>query len=874
MNQPPAPLPTSLENLLIHADWVRALARSLVRDPATADDVAQEVWRAALERPPAHDSNPRGWLASVARNAARALKRGDRRRDDRERKSARSEALPSTARLVEEASLSRELAAVVIQLDEPYRTTLLLRWYREMDADAIAKAQGLSRETVRTRLRRGLEMLREKLDASHGGREAWLTAFAPLVRVEITPAVAAASAIGATWMWTLAAASIVAITWFAWPADAGDADKIASYSTDKYGNAYAVHESGKTEPWSPKMDVEPRETSRSVVTPQKTAASSSPVATRTIEARVVDAEKHAIAGFAVDWRMIDEPHWEGDTLHTRAVAIEFPKGLRERMREPHPEDAMDPAEWNDQPFVWEMLTRGEVGRVHAISDANGRIHAEVPVEGYERVVTEPRRVIVAVIESESNAIETWVVAPTVKLAGIVVDESGAPIASVGLSVGPVWDFVELFRDIDPKSIRMAGSAMAQTDANGKFEFEQAVYGLHSAIELFVHGKEPQVVTTPDHDDLSMRIVVKDKAPTQSPHVSGIVVDSAGNPVSGAWVQLGQDAASSDATGRFDIEVSNCSDGTPLTAVVKGQQAAIQLDFGRARMKSVENVVLRMGGPTLSITGRVLDVDGSPIAACNLRLVDGTQAGTSDRMIEDLSANETQARRVTSADGTFDLGGLSDREYTLLAWHDERGYIARLEHVAAGSKDVVLHRAASDFIASVSGRLVDSSGEAVEGAKIGIALPIVLGPNWVTHRISGETRSAAGGAFTLHDVPREGMKLWVRGEGLDEGTLAMPDLRAAPITVVVAIKVRAQLSVSDPSIERVRFEDREGAVVDIDVFHLRTISTSDFVARENGSFPNFDVSDQAVTAVLMHGDGTIARRAPISVRRAKLLALDL
>ena len=42
------------------------LARELVRDAASADDVLQETWLAALERPPRGGANVRGWLARAA----------------------------------------------------------------------------------------------------------------------------------------------------------------------------------------------------------------------------------------------------------------------------------------------------------------------------------------------------------------------------------------------------------------------------------------------------------------------------------------------------------------------------------------------------------------------------------------------------------------------------------------------------------------------------------------------------------------------------------------------------------------------------------------------------------------------------------------
>src|SRR5689334_2218699 len=75
----------SPEYLAAQMGWVRSLARSLVRDPSEADDVSQEVWLAAAERPPRSAANPRGWLATVTRHIAQARGRAEARRRRRER---------------------------------------------------------------------------------------------------------------------------------------------------------------------------------------------------------------------------------------------------------------------------------------------------------------------------------------------------------------------------------------------------------------------------------------------------------------------------------------------------------------------------------------------------------------------------------------------------------------------------------------------------------------------------------------------------------------------------------------------------------------------------------------------------------------------
>ena len=63
-------VPSDLEHLLTHSDWLTRLARRLVADSATADDLVQETWVAALRRPPDPDRPARPWLSSVVRRLA------------------------------------------------------------------------------------------------------------------------------------------------------------------------------------------------------------------------------------------------------------------------------------------------------------------------------------------------------------------------------------------------------------------------------------------------------------------------------------------------------------------------------------------------------------------------------------------------------------------------------------------------------------------------------------------------------------------------------------------------------------------------------------------------------------------------------------
>jgi RNA polymerase sigma-70 factor (ECF subfamily) len=207
----------SPEQLLAHAPFVRALARALVRDDAAADDLAQASMLAALQHPPRRGS-VRAWLVGVVRNLARQTRRGDERRLAREAALA-FEVLPAAAtphEAAERLELFGRLVAAVQRLDEPCRATIVRRFFDGATAQEIANEQGIPAETVRTRIKRGLERLRSDLDALSGGRAAWSALLAPWVAL---PVRAAATA---TKLLIAAAALIVTTTVVLWPAPHGD----------------------------------------------------------------------------------------------------------------------------------------------------------------------------------------------------------------------------------------------------------------------------------------------------------------------------------------------------------------------------------------------------------------------------------------------------------------------------------------------------------------------------------------------------------------------------------------------------------------------------------------------------------------------------
>ncbi|HTF88858.1 MAG TPA: sigma-70 family RNA polymerase sigma factor [Planctomycetota bacterium] len=173
---------TGVEAWIEHADWVRGLARALVRDEHEAEDLAQEAWLATLEGGPSRPPASKAWFAGVLRNLARARLRGSKRREAREQDAARRELTAPDDSPLERLEIHERLVAAVRGLDEPCRSAILLRYFDGLTPGEIAERTRAPLRTVHTRLQRGLERLRERLDRDHDGdRGAWLAALAPLL---------------------------------------------------------------------------------------------------------------------------------------------------------------------------------------------------------------------------------------------------------------------------------------------------------------------------------------------------------------------------------------------------------------------------------------------------------------------------------------------------------------------------------------------------------------------------------------------------------------------------------------------------------------------------------------------------------------------
>lgn len=285
------------DELIEHTDWLTQLARALVGD-AAADDVVQETYEIALTQPPKKPGALRPWLGGVARNLARMTTRGRVRRERREDAVSLDPAeVPTPAQLVERAQANQQVARIVLELPEPLRATLLLRFFEGMSAADIARVQGVPAATVRGRIKDALDHVRATLDDHHGDRKRWLALIAPLPLATAAGDAASAAVTGGLVVKAgkIVAALIIVIAavlgtrWLGWWGGGGAKDE---------GKGSAVVDTGSNKP----VIVTPTNTVASRGAPmreQLPVFDDDPKGTLRLEGQVIDDKDQPVAGAQV-----------------------------------------------------------------------------------------------------------------------------------------------------------------------------------------------------------------------------------------------------------------------------------------------------------------------------------------------------------------------------------------------------------------------------------------------------------------------------------------------------------------------------------------------------------------------------------------------
>lgn len=562
------------EDLLSHMSWARALARQLVRDDATADDVVQDSMAAALQSPPAADRPLRPWLARVVGNAARQRARGEGRRGVREREAAREEGLPSAAQLTERAEAQRLLIDALLALDEASREVVLLRYYEDLSSAEIARRTGEPAATVRSRLKRALDRLKDTLDERvEGGRGAWRTALAPLALPRLAGPAKVATGAG---LWAVFAKGALLV---------GAASLVAVLLAAMLGGGLGslLHvpvEDVEFVPLAERPEVEP------------------------MRPEAVLVERVEAADVGVDSPPAARPSRYGQVL------LRFVE--------------------EDGTPVAGVVARGGRDSV-AVSDAAGRVEVDVwfgSPRSRARVEVSCPGYAADVVELAGAAGVTTdggdhVLCRGGALSGIVVDEAGAPLAGMVISVDG-----ELRHESSARGLRMyattsLGAADAVSGADGRFRLPGVLAGevrvdVKSEDDLR-EGRSGRVEIRAGEE--STGLVLTAAVIDAERRIEGIVLDAGGEPVprarlSSQWSTLfmgGSSSTLADEQGRFRLLVASGA-RADLEATTLG------FDGGMARIEGVRggthDVVLRLAdGPALNVVVRA--ANGRPVPSARV-----------------------------------------------------------------------------------------------------------------------------------------------------------------------------------------------------------------------------------------------------------------
>jgi RNA polymerase sigma-70 factor (ECF subfamily) len=678
--------------LLAHAGWMRALAFSLLGDPGAADDVVQDATVAALLHAPARRDDLEPWLSRVVRNFAWRRRRGEARRSDREARAQSPNPEPTPADTLERLDLQRLLVEAVRAIDEPLRTTLVLRYFEGKSSAEIAREQGVPAGTVRWRLKRGLDELRERLDGRFGSRASWAVLVAPFARPVPAPpgaGVAASSskiltgvlAMNAAQVGLTAAALVVVggIAWWSFGDRSGASEAAAGAA------AATVASDADALALDPTRAVAREAVSGADAGSTDAGASGTPATTPAAE----ETKKEPLVG-TVDARFVDEhgAPWSG----VRFAAHEVSWLPEWKPGEGVSSDSSGRAELH---VAWPELLR------------NSRRRAEelklVFVASHAGCATTQRSATLKV--GATVHLGDVVLGPGVDLHGRVLDEhgDGVDLASIGIAA------VELTEDEGHMrrhgSDAFGESPRARSGSDGGFVLEGVAPGSH---RIWAHAEGQRfawsapVDVPSDRDVLGFEIVLTPLLATD--RIEGRVVGPDDGPAGVRQLWFAQHSAkggtgtdiSVDAQGRFGLLVQYDDSSYDFTAQdLSGR-------FGTTTLKGVH-------GGTLDV---VIRMQEKRWLAVHVRDAEG---GRVEGALFEVRANGLghDEKAATSAAGDYSIA-LPDGEFRLTV--AAKGFRTReLGSMTAANVpailDVVLKRAPV-----VHGRVL-AAGAPVAGARV-------------------------------------------------------------------------------------------------------------------------------------------------------------
>ncbi|MBN2582826.1 MAG: carboxypeptidase regulatory-like domain-containing protein [Planctomycetes bacterium] len=211
--------------------------------------------------------------------------------------------------------------------------------------------------------------------------------------------------------------------------------------------------------------------------------------------------------------------------------------------------------------------------------------------------------------------------PGTTIGGIIQDEQGKPIPGVSLTVRI------MARSKGPNGERISGGhpvTLSPTDSQGRWQYDAAPSHLESD-DVFLHYSHPDYIgrgvfqPVGPVEDLRKQVAIM--MLNRGVMVKGRIVDTAGNPIVGAQVNLGkygrysghQDVRSGD-DGRFELPPSIPGKNTLSVQADGFSPAACEVLVA----ENMDPVTFRLD-PGGEIKARVVDSDGRPVVGAYVRV---------------------------------------------------------------------------------------------------------------------------------------------------------------------------------------------------------------------------------------------------------------
>ena len=722
---PPRTVPTRV--LLEESVWLRRLARRLLRDDASADDAVQDTLTAALHRERDGRVPGRRWLGSVLRNVVRMGQRSSMRRGDREAHAAipATASVPAADELSARLEVQRRLVEAVSELDEPYRTTVALRFLEDLPAREVARRMDVPVKTVQSRIDRALVRLRERLDRTFGERGAWSLALADLARplLFLGPNLGVL-AMGTGIKWVGAAAGLVVVglllneTLGGEDVTGPEHTSVAPVVAPDLAEVPSELASTDQPPGGMRATVESIDVP--IDEPMSEVA-----AIETFEGRVIDL----VGNPAVGVTAVFEP--------TR-VGKEEMAPLEERV---------------------------------AISDGLGVFHMPLQTAGRGRLTARGAGLATVIAPGLARTPPpeppVIVVGPEMRYSGIVVDVDGARISGMELVIGLPAD--EAARLAPGAYQAIVPVVRVKSDAEGEFIVEAVGFVQGMTFDCHEAGYRYFSMVLPGASATDLVVVLE---PSLDPKaLAGIVVDYAGMPVADAYVSTGSFSTLTDEEGGFLLEAAAVS-GTEIRAAKEGHLPA-RLEFDSLAVEERGELVLTLGPEPHTIAGLVIDAAGDPVPNAVVWSFDAERFGQHalrfgeiDFIVDVdtegvLAGNASGDGCVTRSDehGRFELPGLLERTYTVYAMDPLSLTTGVRPDIPAGARGMTLRLESGGV--PVAGRVVNYGGAPLEGVTVNalrwIDAPDGL-PRLPVSRPEREVTTDADGRFRFDPLVVRGTQL--------------------------------------------------------------------------------------------------------------------